>query len=175
MPSDARNVTGGQGVAGSNPAVPTQRLGRPRRRCRRRAVCPRRDLPVSPVPRAPSRPGCYPYLLAPGHRLADRHQPHLRPPHHRRRAHLGRMVGDPAQRPGNGDPLRWADLAVRPGRPLRGTPRILAPRRGPRHPRARRLGTVAHRGTGTPRAGRSVRVVRFWFTPSGVTPRTGTR
>ena len=42
-------------------------------------------------------------------------------------------------------------------------------------PRARRLGTVAHRGTGTPRAGRSVRVVRFWFTPSGVTPRTGTR
>ena len=87
----------------------------------------------------------------------------------------GRMVGDPAQRPGNGDPLRCADLAVRPGRPLRGTPRILAPRRGPRHPRARRLGTVAHRGTGTPRAGRSVRVVRFWFTPSGVTPRTGTR
>ena len=42
-------------------------------------------------------------------------------------------------------------------------------------PRARRLGTVAHRGTGTPRAGRSVRVVRFWFTPSRVTPRTGTR
>jgi len=26
------------------------------------------------------------------------------------------------------------NLAVRPGRPLRGTPRILAPRRGPRHP-----------------------------------------
>ena len=27
-PSDAREVTGGQGVAGSNPAVPTQRKAR---------------------------------------------------------------------------------------------------------------------------------------------------